>query len=248
MTPVVIHIPHSSVFIPKEIRDELKLTDDELQKNLVAFTDWRTDDLFASPKCFCRIVFPVSRLVCDPERFRCDEDEPMSKVGNGAVYVKDAFLRPLRELSNDRREQILTHYYDSHHQKLLNAVSKAVQRHGKCIIVDAHSFSSIPLPYEPDQSHDRPDICIGTCKGHTSKDLEEISVAFFQSHGLSVSVNSPYSGAIVPLSFWSDSRVQSIMIEVSRGLYCKPNALEETSDYDSVKRVIGLFLDEISSL
>jgi hypothetical protein len=33
-----------------------------------------------------RFVFPVSRLVCDVERFPHDADEPMAARGMGAVY------------------------------------------------------------------------------------------------------------------------------------------------------------------
>ena len=52
-------------------------------------TDAFTDDLFAlTPLEAARVVFPVSRLVCDVQRFPHDADEPMALRGMGAVYVK----------------------------------------------------------------------------------------------------------------------------------------------------------------
>ena len=242
MKPVVIHLPHSAQHIPDFIRNSMLVTDNELMQDMVAFTDWRTRDIFTHRAFPNRVVFPVSRMVCDPERYRSDKDESMSKVGLGAVYQNDAFLRPLRCLDALQRELILRLYYDPHHKALTKAVETQITRHGHCIIVDAHSFSSVPLPYEPDQSDDRPDICIGTCREHTPRLLERRAVTFFQSKGLSVSVNSPYAGTMVPLKFWRDPSVQSIMVEINRGLYRKMEALKPSSGYATIKNAIGEFL------
>lgn len=61
-------------------------------------TDAFTDELFA-PTSFeaARVIFPISRLVCDVERFPDDADEPMALQGMGAVYVKTTNGEPLRE-------------------------------------------------------------------------------------------------------------------------------------------------------
>jgi N-formylglutamate amidohydrolase len=61
-------------------------------------TDAFTDELFA-PTSFeaARVVFPVSRMVCDVERFPDGADEPMALRGMGAVYVKTTDGRPLRQ-------------------------------------------------------------------------------------------------------------------------------------------------------
>ena len=53
--------------------------------------------LFDAPEITtARVVFPVSRLVVDPERFLYDAHEPMAARGMGAVYEQTADLRPLR--------------------------------------------------------------------------------------------------------------------------------------------------------
>jgi hypothetical protein len=47
-------------------------------------TDAYTDELFpVTPVEAGRVVFPISRLVCDVERFSSDEDEPMAVRGKG---------------------------------------------------------------------------------------------------------------------------------------------------------------------
>ena len=80
---VLFHIPHASTFIPTEYLSDY--TEGVLTDNLYNMTDWYTDELF-DLGFGERIIFPVSRLVCDPERFRNDAEEEMSKIGMGAVY------------------------------------------------------------------------------------------------------------------------------------------------------------------
>lgn len=71
-SPVLIHVPHASTFIPpNEKRFFLK---DDLTDELLKMTDLYTDELFDCGRDM--LVFPVSRLVCDVERFRDDTDDP----------------------------------------------------------------------------------------------------------------------------------------------------------------------------
>ena len=56
-----------------------------LHNELLPMTDWYTDELFING-IGIPIVAPISRLICDTERFRNDADEPMSKIGMGVCY------------------------------------------------------------------------------------------------------------------------------------------------------------------
>jgi hypothetical protein len=71
LSPIaVLHIPHSARFIPLEASRAIQLDDAALQDELLRMTDSYTDELFpVSPVEAGRVVFPVSRLVCDVERF-----------------------------------------------------------------------------------------------------------------------------------------------------------------------------------
>ena len=78
-SPVLIHVPHASTFIPpNEKRFFLK---DDLTDELLKMTDLYTDELFDCGRDM--LVFPVSRLVCDVERFRDDTDDPCPNRGHG---------------------------------------------------------------------------------------------------------------------------------------------------------------------
>ena len=243
---LVLHIPHSSYCIPDIFRKDILLSDMELQKNLHVFTDWRTDDLFFHRDFPCRIVSNISRMVCDMERFRDDAQEEMASHGFGAVYTRDAFLRPLRNFDETKREMILKQYYDPHHKKLEDTVGEKIREFGKCLIIDCHSFSGTPLPYEPEQEDDRPDFCIGTVDGHSHHHLVKTACDVLQTSDCTVALNYPYSGSMLPLKYWSDSRVQTIMIEINRSLYQKYASFEALPGYQHIKNKIGILLETLA--
>ncbi len=220
---MIFNIPHASHLIPDNERPSLLLTDQELYTELLRVTDWHTDIVFGSAAREGDIVvqFPVSRLVLDPERFLEDAIEPMSSCGVGVIYVKSSLGGRLRNpVSGEMRQRLLDTYYHPHHRKLADAVSDEIVRHGQSLIVDCHSFSSVPLHYDLDQSPNRPDICIGTDAFHTPTPLLEAVLDTFSSMGYSVEINRPYSGCIVPENYYlQDKRVSSIMVELNRKLY-----------------------------
>ena len=239
-SPLLIHVPHASVKIPPSVRREL-LTDD-IGAELLKMTDRYCDELFAADAEM--IVFPVSRLVCDPERFRDDKEEEMAEKGMGAVYTLCSDGSALRQRDDARREEILLAFYDPHHIRLSEAVRLRLESFGKCLIVDGHSFSPVPLDHESDRSPDRPDICIGTDPFHTSAALAEYTGAWFENKGYRVAFNRPFSGAIVPMFCYKrEARVQSVMIEVNRGLYMDGSG-NRKAFMEQLKTDIGDYLRE----
>ena len=87
-TPILLHIPHSSLNIPKAVRDMLCVSEAELERELLRMTDRYTDILFDLPTITNHsIIYPVSRLVVDPERFEDDAMELMAAIGMGVIYT-----------------------------------------------------------------------------------------------------------------------------------------------------------------
>jgi N-formylglutamate amidohydrolase len=232
---VVLHIPHDSMVVPAQARPQFLLTDSALTLELQRMTDHFTHALFAEPSGDATVVrAPVSRLVVDVERFADDRAEPMAARGMGAVYSVTSHLAPLRRpLSRAERDALLNHWYHAHHEKLEAAVALALERHGRCLLIDGHSFPGCALPYEgADPNKERPDICIGSDTFHTPRALEQAFAKAFAREGWRVAINDPFAGALVPQSrYRSDPRVEAVMVEVNRDLYLDPVGFEPKPEF-----------------
>ena len=216
---IILHIPHASIVLPTEVK--FLLGQEALAYEVDAMTDHHTDRLF-DLRGARRCVFPVSRLVIDPERFI---EDPMESVGMGVVYMRTAEGEALRDISDMDRSALIDTYYHPHHKKLTRIVDSCLEQHDQCLIIDCHSFPAQPLPYESDRN--RPDICIGTDTYHTSTELKDYLSAAFKALGYDVAIDSPFSGTIVPLKHYhKDQRVESVMIEVNRSLYASPSGFK----------------------
>ena len=204
-------------------------------------TDWHTEDLFGLPG-LQRIVFPVSRLVVDPERFIDEDQEVMAARGMGVIYTRTSGGEPLRAPpSPEELTLLIDRFYRPHHRRLSKAVEGALEEHGYALVIDCHGSPSQPLPCDLDQAPARPDVCIGTDPLHTPEWLRDAAVSAFEAadSDLSIGLNCPYSGALVPLEAWSqDSRVTAVMIEVNRRLYLDEATGLPSNPYPAILRVI----------
>jgi len=184
-------------------------------------TDSYTDELFID--CVAdgdeKIIFPVSRLLVDVERFSEDDTEPMAEIGMGLLYRSCHDLSELRS-SNAFNEELKTTYYDQHHKAFTDLVEKQLKSAEEVLIIDCHSFPTKPWPYERNQTGHRPEICLGTDPFHTTTEIEVSLTNAFQKQGFEVDIDKTFSGSIVPMKFYEkDERVKSIMIEIRRDLY-----------------------------
>jgi len=240
MTDTIIHVPHSSTYIPDDVRAQILLDDRQIEHELRLVTDHFTDEMVDIEALDAiRIQYGYSRLVVDPERFRDDGQEIMASKGLGAVYTRTAAGEPLRNVGPGERERLLRRFYDPYHERFNTTVAEVLDQHNRCLIVDLHSFPSRPLPYELDQAPDRPDICIGTNEYHTLVWLVDLAVKYFTSKGLEVKLNRPFAGSFVPSDFYrKDRRVASIMVEVNRVLYMDEGTGDKSDGFPVVQDLL----------
>lgn len=244
---LLLHIPHSSPLIPADERVKLCPDDQTLAQELLAMTDAWTDRLVADLNLPARrLVFPVSRLVVDVERFPNDAEEPMAARGMGAVYTRLSTGGRLRPDDPAERARLMARWYHPHHAKLSGLVQSALEANGRCLIIDVHSFPSRPLPYEPDQAPDRPEICIGTEPFHSPFADDEVARAAGADAGFVTELNRPFAGSIVPAAWWrSDRRVRSMMIEVRRDLYMHEETGKPLPEFGGVSARIRRLLEAL---
>jgi N-formylglutamate amidohydrolase len=237
-----LHVPHDSTDIPEAVRGQFVLDVAHLEREIRAMTDHHTYSLFGADTLPAYAVrASVSRLVVDVERFEDDAAEPMAHRGMGVIYsLGSQGQRLRRDLAPQEREALLARYYRPHHALLDEAVTQALDVHGRCLVLDCHSFPSTALSYEyaglstPPRA--RPDICIGTDGFHTPAALERAFVAAFSGAGWSVAVNDPFAGALVPASrLQRDPRVTAVMVEVNRKLYLDEKDASPRSDFQLLR-------------
>jgi len=247
MTPLLIHLPHDTTVIPAEASGDFLLSAQELALEQLRLVDRHTGALYADglgPEDLVRAE--VSRLVVDVERFADDAQERCAGFGMGATYVRTSDGRPLRVLSPARRAELMDRYYWPHHRRLDDAAAERLARFSRCVILDAHSFPTGPLPTQVDFSAP-PEIGIGTQAGHTSPELRALAEDFFRAHGFTVGVDIPFSGAIVPNRFFgTEPRVRSLMIEVRRDLYMDESTGARHEGFARMQAVLTEFRAELA--
>ena len=64
-------------------------------------TDHYTDELFAGNSKDSSVIFPISRICADAERFIDDEQETMSVKGMGVIYTHSSSGLPIRRTLTD---------------------------------------------------------------------------------------------------------------------------------------------------
>ena len=239
MSNVLIHIPHSSYIIPNEYKHLFCLTEKELYDEQIKMTDSFTNELFD----ICgteKLVFQISRLICDVERFRCEKEEEMTKQGMWVCYTKTSDLKPLKKTDTRHKQEILKLYYDRHHLIFEKLVQKSLNKNGTCLIIDAHSFPSAALPYEIHSQNFRPDICIGTDDFHTPSGITEYFRNAFSESGYSVGINNPFCGTIVPMKFYGKNKnVSSVMLEINRSLYMHEKTGTKNKNFEKIRKDIS---------
>jgi N-formylglutamate amidohydrolase len=220
--PIVGHVPHAGIHVPPRERAGLLLDDPALAAELLRMTDRHTDRLYAWIRGLggSMIVNRVSRVVVDPERFPDDAAEPMAAAGQGAVYLRTSGGALLRDDDPRERARLMARWYIPYHAALTGLVEASLTAFGRCLVIDGHSFASVPLPAEPDQDPARPDVCLGTDPVHTPRRLVAALREALEADGFRVAVDRPFAGVLVPLRWYgADARVTGVMLEVRRGTY-----------------------------
>jgi N-formylglutamate deformylase len=235
---VIFHVAHDSKAVPDAVRDQFLLDDAQLRIELIRMTDHLTYDLVCGWSLAANIVrAPVSRLVVDVERFENDEYEPMAKIGMGAVYRVTHDLRHLRRaIAPEERKELIEKWYRPHHERLAQAVDRSLGMNDQALVIDMHSDPSRALPYEVFQQAVRPEICIGSDPVHTSNQLADNALKIFRDAGFTVGLNTPFSGALVPIKcYGKDKRVSAVMLEIRRDLYLNEETGQANGHYAQFK-------------
>ena len=229
---LLLHIPHSSTSFP----EDSGFTFDDLNADERLLIDYYTDELFLPEQPSSRIesvVFPYCRLYCDVERLLND---PLEKEGLGISYLRRIDYTVQRPNSFSTLQSAFPLYAD-HHSLV---AKKLVSMGDGTLLIDCHSFSSIPnmLNSNPPDI----DICIGYNDDDTRPDnavLDRI-VRHFTSLGYKVGINTPFSNS---KTFPIPVKYSSVMTEVNKRLYIDEMTFAKTEGFEKLRRELGELYD-----
>jgi len=230
---VILHIPHSSVKWPKEfVSEEHSVL---LTKEQYRLIDLYTNSLFASeldrtgniePK-----IFPYCRFFCDVERLINDplESKGLGITSHESYQLSDGSIFKIAENNFSTYT-----YYQEFHQKMENHLLDLYLQYPtpNILIIDCHSFSSLPTELVPTPSDI--DICIGFNDDHTKPSdivIEGIK-KYFEDLGYKVGLNTPFSNS---KTFNTIAKYNTIMIEINKRLYMNELTLKINKNFEKLR-------------
>lgn len=212
---ILIHVPHAAMYLPEAYRRTALIPADELEEENHFMCDTGVLELIPPVLAENVVAFPYSRLYCDVERFR-DGTEPMEEYGMGYIYTRDSLGREMFRPSLEHRAEVSA-VYEAHHTELNRRASEILAECGRCLIIDLHSFSDEAVNRLFGWT-DFPDVCIGTEEDYYSEEIVDAICGFCKGMGLSVALNYPYRGSLVPNQYFGkkDTGIVSVMLEVNK--------------------------------
>lgn len=213
----VFHVPHDGREFPKELMASVCIPEEQFlayHEKMIDFGIWH-----AVPReywvSFQSNHFPVSRLLCDVERF-IGPEEIMERYGMGFCYERAFDGTKIKNVTEKLKEKTLR-YYCSHHERM----DQICRKHKRVLLIDVHSYSDEIVPGDFLRAGtETPDVCIGTDARFTPPRLVQIVQEHFQNAGFSTALNYPYSGCYVPNAARSgEIECVSIMLEFNKRVY-----------------------------
>ena len=242
---LLLHIPHASLCLPPDFWRDVTVDRKIIEKNLHFMADYKVGELARDIDCH-KVIAKYSRLYCDVERFQNDADEPMARLGMGAVYTHLPGGAQYRQVTPERREEIIKQAYEPHHVKLNKLSQKIVTQHGSCMMVDLHSYSDDLVLKLFGYTENLPDICLGYDDEWFSENNALKLKTYIEQLGYSCALNYPYAGALVPMDFYRNKTpgLRSVMLEVNRRVYLEGGTVRQEAVRD-IGQIIKYIANEI---
>ena len=225
---LLIHIPHASLHLPPDFWRDVTVDQKIIEYNLRFMADYKVGELARDIDCH-KVIAKYSRIYCDVERFRDDSDEPMAKLGMGAVYTHLPGGVQYRQLTPERRDEIIQQTYEPHHAQLNKLSQKIVAQYGSCMMIDLHSYSDDLVRKLFGYTENLPDICLGYDDEWFSENDALRLKSYIERLGYSCALNYPYEGALVPMDFYRDKTpgLRSVMLEINRRVYLEGGTVRQ---------------------
>lgn len=217
--PFVISIPHSGLYITKEMNKKLNNV-------ILANMDWYLPELFEflEKLGFTMVINNISRYVIDPNRdINITNNESYTK---SLIYKKTTFDREMYKIPLNKKEieDRIKRFYENYHNTLNRLIAEKLKWFNKVYLIDLHSFGK----------QIESDVVLGNDNGNTmNKELVQYINNLFVYNGFSVSVNNPFNGGYITKHYGkTHGKCESLQIELSYFSYIdKRKFYEEEFSY-----------------
>jgi len=243
--PLVFDSPHSSSLFPEHLA--LNATSNQLKTGWDAFVEelWMPAvDMGAS-----LIAANFSRMYIDPNRAATDIDEallvepwplnaqPTAYSERGMGLIRRFALPDVpmynQKLSVADVQARIADYYAPYHAQLAQRLAQLREQFGQVWHIDCHSMKSKGNAMNIDAGTARPDVVVSDARGSSSApEFTSVVAETFKQLGLQVSVNHPYQGGHIVRHYGQPKNgVNSIQIELNRGLYMHEDTFEKSDRF-----------------
>ena len=243
---MVVSNPHSGVFIPPEIAQNM--TESGLEKR---DTDWFLSRLYDLPaiESAAMISANASRYVVDLNR-PADNHSLYPGLATTGICPKITFNRqPIYKngLEPDEAEiaNRIEHYWRPYHDQLRVELERLVKKFGFAVLLDVHSIAQrVPMLFEGDL----PDFNFGTNQGRScGPEFQEMIEEFSnQIADYSHVVNGRFIGGYITRHYGAIENVHAVQLELNRSTYMDEATLEW--DFDNSQEVIPVIEEFVLTL
>lgn len=232
--PLILSVPHSGRFIPKEFLDNVAVSEQELLSSCDCFVD---NILYPLTELGIPMIsMNVTRAFIDVNRDKIELDPSMysnypnlnanmgrkCRVGLGVIHRISGNNLPIYDglLDFDEVSDRIKNVYDIYHKRLKQLVDKIVKKFGFCMLLDCHSMPSKIFQNMPDQKEI--EICLGTLfEQSCPSEMYDFVYEQFNKLGYNTAFNCPYSGAFITFNYCQPRKqMHTLQLEINRKLYC----------------------------
>ncbi|WP_428393558.1 N-formylglutamate amidohydrolase [Lichenicoccus sp.] len=261
--PMVVASPHSGRAYPSSFVAESRLSFDGLRRSEDGFVDELLIDAAAAgipllqaefPRAYCDVNREAWEL--DPVMFTdklpswCNTSSARVLAGFGTIAKLVASGEAIYhgKLAFTDAEQRIRTCWQPYHDTLALLISNTLDRHGICLLIDAHSMPSLNGGTAGNHAGTEPDFVLGDAFGTScAQSITRFTERFLRERGYRVRRNDPYAGGYVTRHYGRPAnRVHVLQLEISRHLYMNEAHLQKLDTFDAIRALVRSLLDTLA--
>jgi N-formylglutamate amidohydrolase len=253
LSPVVFCSPHSGRIYPRAFLEASRLDPQTLRKSEDCYVDELFEPVVALGAPLISARFPRAYLDVNREPYELDPElftgrmpefantqsaRVVGGLGTIARIVADAEEIYRERLPIGAAFERIERLYRPFHAALAELLDTTRRRFGIAVLIDCHSMPSATTIGQT--SGGRPHFVLGdrfgaSCDAKLTRFIRDT----LHAAGYDVQINRPYAGGFITEYYGNPARgVQSLQLEVNRGLYLDETTFAKSKDFQKLVRTL----------